>query len=37
MIYIVYGHRDFGTESQDDHESVLVYDIHLLMLANAFS
>lgn len=37
MIYIVHGHRSLpdGTPFSDD--AVLLYDIHLIMLANAFS
>ena len=36
MIYIVHGHQDSQLREQEQNH-VLIYDIHLIMLANAFS
>lgn len=37
MIYIVHSHRSFETVDGLEQDHVLIYDIHLIMLANAFS
>lgn len=37
MIYIVHGNEVRSPGSPLDQENILIYDIHLLMLANAFS
>lgn len=37
MIYIVHSHRDFLEVKPIEEQNILIYDIHLIMLANAFS
>lgn len=37
MIYIVHSKRDLSDLRPYEQENILIYDIHLIMLANAFS
>lgn len=37
MIYIVHSHREFVEVKPIDEQNILIYDIHLIMLVNAFS